>query len=135
MRGILTCGLVALAGVLAVPAGLCADEASVIAWVYKNRGRIARDAKQPDQPVISVDLYRVGRTDVDDSDLKRLSIFLNLRILNVGFSNATDVGVKELAAFPQLEYLNLCFTKVTASGMAELKLALPECDVSQILIE
>ncbi len=131
----------------------------MIAWVQKNRGRIARDDKQPDRPVVSVDLYPVGRTDMDDADVKRLSVFPNLRSLNVGFSIVTDAGLKVAATFPELEYLNLCFTrvsdtglkelaslkglktvylyatKVTASGMAELKEALPECNVTQVEVE
>src|SRR5262249_28184848 len=116
MRGVRSFGLVALAGLLAVPAAVCADEAAVIAWVQKNRGRIVRDDKQPDRPVVSVDLYQIGRTDVDDADLKRLFVFPKLRSLNVGFSLVTDAGLKLVSAFPELEHLNLCFTRVSDTG-------------------
>jgi hypothetical protein len=156
-------GLVALATVLAYPFGLRADEASAVAWVAKNRGKITRDDKLKDRPVVGVDLfnyqYNLMGKRVPDAELKELASFPNLEYLSLAFTKITDAGLKELASLQQLQELTLQetgitdaglkelaslkalgrvylhATKVTASGMAELKKALPDCDVSQVELE
>jgi hypothetical protein len=74
-------GLVALAAVLAYPFGLRADEASAVAWVAKNRGKITRDDKRKDRPVVGVDLfnyqYNLMGKRVPDAELKELASFPN----------------------------------------------------------
>jgi hypothetical protein len=73
MHKALVGGLVALSTVLAYPVGLRADEAAAVAWVTQHGGKIARDDKQPGRPVIKVDLYRIGGSQVTDARLKELS--------------------------------------------------------------
>ena len=99
------------------------DEASALAWVKHNKGRVVRDEKHPDRPVVEVDVRRMvyGREqNVDDKGLEHLTTFPERKILNLGGSKVTDDGMAILARFNKLEELKFENTKVTDEGVRRL---------------
>ena len=125
-----------------------ADEAEdkAVKAIEKLNGKITRDQKAKDKPVIGVYLSGPDVTDaglkhlaglkrlqhlklygtgVTDAGLKHLAGLKRLQHLSLYKSEVTDAGLKHLARFKQLKTFNLSKTKVTAKGKAELKKALP----------
>ena len=79
-----------------------ADEAASVRMVEKLGGKVTRDDKQPDKPVIGVSL--AGTT-------------------------VTDAGLKELKELKGLKSLSLVGTRVTEEEVTGLQKALPDCRI------
>jgi hypothetical protein len=124
------------------PAPAKGDEERAVAAILKLGGKVTRDPKQPDRPVVSVrlgnailtdadlhhlqgltelvDLY-LGETRLTDDGLKHLQGLGKLRSLNLGVTNVTDDGLKHLQGLGKLRSLNLAMTKVTDDGLKHLQ--------------
>jgi hypothetical protein len=102
-----------------------ADEAEdkAVKFIKKLDGRILRDEKAKDNPIVGVGL---GRTKVTDAGLKHLAGLKQLQLLVLTNTNVTDAGLKHLAGLKQLRFLNLSGTKVTDKGKTDLNKALPK---------
>ena len=72
MRTITVCGLAILSTLFAI-AELSGDEATALAWVAKHGGKIARNETRSERPVVKVDLYRIGYSEVNDEGIKELA--------------------------------------------------------------
>src|SRR4051794_41001541 len=82
-----------------------ADETAAVKMVEKYRGEIERDEKQPNRPVIGVDLRG---SQVTDAGLKELKELKQLQWLALdGCRELTDAGLKELKELKQLTKLDL----------------------------
>jgi hypothetical protein len=96
-----------------------ADEAEgkAVNAIQKLGGRITRDMKATDNPIVSVDL---GKTKVTDAGLKDLAGLKQLQWLNLTKTQVTDAGLKHLAGLKQLRELDLRNIKVTDAGLKHL---------------
>src|SRR5205807_667167 len=95
-----------------------ADEASAVKAVEKLGGKVTRDDKLRDKPVIAVNLTG---TQVTDAGLKELKDLKQLTTLDLTDAVVTDAGLEELKHLKQLTTLNLNATPVTGAGLKELK--------------
>ena len=91
------------------------DEA--LALVNKLNGKVTRDVRAPEQPVVAVDL---NFKEITDAGLKELAALKSLTSLDLRFTETTDAGLKELAALKNLTALDLRLTKITDAGLKEL---------------
>ena len=86
--------------------------------IEKLGGKVVRDDKDPDQPVIEVDF---GRTKVTDAGLKEMAPLKGLQSLDLAGTQVTDAGLKQLADLKGLLKLNLRVCQgVTDAGLKEL---------------
>jgi hypothetical protein len=67
--------------------------------------------------------------------MQELATLPELRYMILQETAISDAGLVDLAACKNLRTLYLGETKVSAEGIARLKKALPECDISQVLVE
>src|SRR5262245_21350455 len=93
---------VALLAVLAPRAA--ADAAKAEAALVKLGGRVIRDDKAADKPVVRVQL---ADTKATDADLAHLKAFPKLAELTLSGTNITDAGLKHLAELKNLASLSL----------------------------
>src|ERR1700680_3790805 len=70
------------------------DEAKAIESIELLGGRVERDDKLPNRPVIGVDFR--GRKRVTDKYLHLLKAFPRMTMLSLSRTNVTDAGLKEL---------------------------------------
>ena len=89
---------------LAMTCGACfahADEAedAAVKFIQDLGGRITRDEKAPNKPIVVVQL---GSTKVTDAGLKHLVGLKQLRALFLADTKVTDAGLKELVKLKQL---------------------------------
>ena len=103
-----------------------ADEEAAVKAVEKRGGKVRRDDKAPDKPVVAVDLRSTLTTD---ADLKVLKECKHLQVLDLGVTQVTDAGLKELKELRQLRRLALRDSKVTDAGVADLQKALSDLQV------
>lgn len=83
----------------------------------KLNGKVVRDKKQPDSPVVEIRLFS---DKVTDADLKELASFTKLRRLELSAPEVTGTGFGELADLP-LEELHIMFAKgITDAGLKEI---------------
>jgi uncharacterized membrane protein len=61
------------------------------------------------------------RTNITDSQLKKLATLKNLTELRLEMTNISDEGLKNLESLTNLQYLNLYGTKVTDAGLKSLE--------------
>ena len=98
------------------------NEAAAIAWVQQRTGKVVRDEKHPDRPVVEV--YFRGpygpKPNFGDEGLGKLLAFPELRRLSLRRSNVSDAGMTVLTRFKKLQALNLTWTKVTDEGVKRL---------------
>ena len=96
-----------------------ADDAEdkAVEFVKTLKGNVARDARLPGKPVLSVVLYG---PQVTDEALKELAAFKNLTMLILNTTQVTDAGLAELAGLTKLNNLTLNRTKVTDAGFKVL---------------
>ncbi|MBC8001512.1 MAG: serine hydrolase, partial [Opitutaceae bacterium] len=80
-------------------------------------GRIARDPKFPDGPVVEIDL---SGTKVTDGDLRLLSNLAELRTLNLHRTGISDAGIEHLGGLKHLTTLTLGDTRITNAGLKAL---------------
>ena len=109
--------------VLTCPTASQADEASAIAWVEQNKGKVIRDETHPDRPVVEVHTYNYLGGDgkkVTDAGLNQIAAFTKLKRLDLSGSHVTDAGMATLARCKNLEELNLSDTEVTDEGIEKL---------------
>jgi hypothetical protein len=90
------------------------DPQAVIAEIQQYGGRVERDMKSPDQPVIGVYL---GGTAYRAAVLNKLVAFPQLRTLDLSGETTSDLFLEHLHAVTWLRSLNLSHTKVTHGGM------------------
>jgi hypothetical protein len=95
-----------------------ADEDAVVASIKKLGGKVTRDEKQPERPVVEVNL---SYTPVTDADLKDLKEFKQLHRLLLDRTKVTDAGLKEIKELKQLQWLVLSRTAVTDAGLRDIK--------------
>ena len=111
-----------------------ADEAEekAVKAIEKLGGRIARDMKAKDKPIVSVHL---SFTQVTDAGLKDLAGLKQLQTLDLFGTQVTDAGLKHLAGLKRLRTLVLGSTQVTGKGKADLKKALPNLEIRTRVIK
>src|SRR6516162_7068094 len=97
-----------------------ADDAEdkAAALVEKLGGRVQRDDKAADNPVIVVLL---DDRDVTDATLKELKALRNLQTLRIAATKVTDAVIMELKEFKNLQVLVVENNKVTDAAFKELK--------------
>ena len=103
-------GVWAMAALLALAAGVRADEEAAVKTVEKFGGKVTRDEKAPGRPVVAVDF---NRSSVTDAGLKELKDLKQLRSIDLCHTKVTDEGLKELKELNQLRGLLLRDTKIT----------------------
>src|SRR5262249_15392151 len=101
-----------------------ADEAedAAVKVIQDLGGRITRDEKARNKPIVGADLTF---TKVTGAGLKELAGLKQLQRLYLESTKVTDAGLKELAPLTHLQWLHLENTKVTDAGANNLKKALP----------
>jgi hypothetical protein len=104
---------------LLIPGDLRADEAEerAVQMVQKLGGKIDREGKSVDQPIVTIDLS--GR-NLAEADLKQLAGLNRLYRLDLSRTGVTDRGLKALAPLQRLGVLDLSETKVTDAGLTRL---------------
>ena len=78
--------------------------------MFTGAHRVKVDDKQPDKPVVGVDLRH---TKVTDAELKALKEFKSLQDLDLSYTRVTDAGLKELKELKSLQRLHLGDTRIT----------------------
>lgn len=87
-------------------------------------GKIGRDEKVPEQPIVSIDV--TGHTPLVDAALELFTGLPELRALSLqGNVTITDAGLDSLTAMTQLQRVNLRGTRITRAGAERLNRALP----------
>jgi Leucine-rich repeat (LRR) protein len=100
-----------------------ADEAEdkAVKAIQEMGGRIYRDEKAKDKPIVFVSL---NGTEVADPELKHLAKHLaglkQLQTLGLRRTKVTDKGLEHLAGLKQLQTLGLVSTQVTDAGLKHL---------------
>ena len=79
-------------------------------------GRITRDAKLPEAPVVGIDL---SGTKVTDDDLRLLGKLIELRTLNLHRTGISDAGVLHLQGL-RLKTLTIGDTQISNAGLQAL---------------
>src|SRR5258707_1010544 len=125
------------------------DDSKAIHKIELLGGKVERDDKLPDHPVVGVsfatknkfnDKYlhllkpiEAGLTTLDlldasitDAGLKKIGELKNLTALHLSGPEITDEGLKELHGLKSLTKLTLCGTSVTTAGRKNLLNALPK---------
>jgi hypothetical protein len=73
----------------------------------------------------------LDRTSVTNAGLAHLSGMADLVVLGLNGTAVSDSGLAYLRGFTKLIYLDLIDTQVTDEGIEELKIALPECEITR----
>lgn len=113
---VVSCGLFVSLGFLST-SSVAQDEAAISA-LQKAGGKIERDDKAPDKPVIVVNL---GVTQAEDAALEGLKTFTKVQKLILNGTKITDAGLDHLKGLAALQKLYLVDTKVGDSGVEKLK--------------
>ena len=92
-------------------------EDRLIKHVEELGGRIARDPKLPEGPVVEIDL---SGTKVTDDNLRLLSELGELRTLNLHRTGISDAGIEHLMGLEHLTTLTLGDTRITNTGLKTL---------------
>ncbi len=103
-------------------------QGKAVAKVNKLGGRVTIDEKDPDKPVIGIDLTATLITDAGLDGLKALT---RLQRLALGGTRVTDTRLERLKTFARLRKLDLRDTRITDAGwrtsrrdrLAELRLS------------
>ncbi len=95
------------------------NQAEAIAMIKKLGGKIERDLKHPDHPVVSVNFS--GCRELTDADLAILKEFTQLKTLLLGYTKVTDAGLVHIKGLTKLQLLGLGITKVTGAGLVHIK--------------
>ena len=90
----------------------------VIAAIQAVGGKVERDEKRPDKPVIVVNFATTQATDAALANLKGLE---TLQKLTLNGTPVTDAGLEHLKGLTGLQKLYLVDTKVTDAGLEHLK--------------
>jgi hypothetical protein len=108
------------------------DPAAVIAEIQQYGGRVERDMKSPDQPVIGVNL---SGTAYRAAVLNKLVAFPQLRNLDLSGETTSDLFLEHLHDVTTLRSLNLSHTKVTKGGIQFLTkmVEMEDLDLTQAL--
>jgi hypothetical protein len=93
------------------------DPEVAIAALKAKGAVIERDEKLPDKPVVTVTM--VG-DQFNDSDVKHVRAFTQLRKLQLAHAPIHNHAMLHLKDLKELRYLDLSYTNVTDSGMEEL---------------
>jgi hypothetical protein len=115
-RSALWLACLVLAPVACAPRSDVAEDRA-LARVEQFGGRIARDSKRDDNPVVKVDL---AETPVSDADLNELRSLPQLSHLVLRKTRVTDAGLPLVAATGKLRNLELDHTSITDSGLAHI---------------
>ena len=95
-----------------------AEEEKSLAEIAKLSGKIVRDEKVLNKPVVGIDLED---TKVTDAGLECLMGLSNLDWLNLSGTAVTDGGLKHLEGLSKLTSLDLEGISVTDAGIEHLK--------------
>lgn len=128
-----------------------AENKKAVAAIEKLGGKVTIDEKDPEAPIIRVDLNStqttdadlellqgltrlqyldLGKTKITDAGLAHLKGLTDLISLNLGFNEKiTDAGLEHLKGLTKLHSLFVQFTKVTKVGANDLKKTLPTLDI------
>ena len=118
---VVICVLLFAGSSLLVAAEQRPEERDSVAKIEKLGGTFRVDPKQPNNPVIEVDLSNTGGTDADLQLLKDLP---DLRVLILGGpqgTKVTDKSLEHLKGLVNLQRLHLYGTPITDEGMVHLK--------------
>ena len=91
---------------------------AVLAAIEKLGGSVGFDEKNPDKPVVDVELSGSKATDASLIHLRGLT---RLQRLNLNATKVSDVGLEQLQNLASLKYLMLSGTMVTDAGLVHLK--------------
>ncbi len=94
-----------------------AEKERAIAAIQKLGGVVDVDSKNPDKPVVGVNLKY---TKVDDASLEHLKGLGTLEVLRLQGTTVTDDGLVYLKGLTNIEALELSRTKVTDRGLKHL---------------
>lgn len=121
-----------------------------ITEIRKLGGKLVVDSKNPDKPIIAVNLQKTKVTDdqlvklklfthlkhlclyhtqITDKGLIHLKELKNLNTLIIDKTSISDAGLLHLMGFINLKQINLRDTKVTPAGVKKLQTALPNCKI------
>jgi Leucine Rich repeat len=102
------------------PAGAADPEA--VTAIQKLGGLPVRMGSDPAAPVVKVEFNRAALTDKTlEEAVPHLKKLRFLRAVTLGFTEVTDAGLVHLKGLPDLEELGLAQTAVTDVGLAHLK--------------
>jgi len=122
--------VVFLSGLAALPTHARDGEADkALADIMGLGGRIERDDKAADKPIIGINL---GATAATDATLDELKSFDKVRRLLLNGTKITDAGLEKLKGLGGLQKLYLVDTKITDAGLEHLK-GLSELQVLSIV--
>jgi hypothetical protein len=99
-------------------AGAQEDTETAVAAIQKLGGKVERDDKDPEKPVVVVNL---GITEVKDAELEHLKGLSKLRRLTLNDTPITDAGLDHIKDLASLQKLYLVDTKITDAGLERLK--------------
>jgi hypothetical protein len=109
---------------LAVPGAIAlaqegnASQGAQIAAIQKIGGKVERDDKAPEKPVMRVNL---SITKAGDANLVHVKGLDKLKVLSLNNTPITDAGLEHLKGLASLEKLYLVDTKVGNAGFEHLK--------------
>lgn len=107
----------AILGLAATTTARAEDEASIAA-LQKAGGKVERDDKAPEKPVLVVNL---GVTQADDAVLGSLKGFGKIQKLTLNGTKISDAGLDVVKDLGSLQKLYLVDTKVGDAGIEKLK--------------
>jgi Leucine-rich repeat (LRR) protein len=103
---------------LPAPASQDAPQDKSVAEIQKVGGKVERDEKAPEKPVIIVNL---ATTQAGDAEVANVKGFEKLQKLTLNGTKITDAGLEHLKGLSNLQKLYLVDTKVTDVGLEHLK--------------
>lgn len=109
--------MAALIGPVCGPSARAEDD-SAIAALQKVGGKVERDDKAPEKPVIVVNL---GVTQADDAALEGVKGFAKIQKLTLNGTKITDAGLDHVKGLGSLQKLYLVDTKIGDAGVEKLK--------------
>jgi Leucine-rich repeat (LRR) protein len=108
----------ALPGADAIAQEGAAGQDAEDAEIQKIGGKVERDDKAPEKPVVRVNL---SITKAGDADLAHVKGLDKLKVLGLNNTPITDAGLEHLKGLSSLEKLYLVDTKVGDAGLEHLK--------------
>jgi Leucine-rich repeat (LRR) protein len=94
------------------------DTETAVTAIQKLGGKVERDDKDPEKPVVVVNL---GITEVKDAELEHLKGLSKLRRLTLNDTPITDAGLDHIKDLTSLQKLYLVDTKISDAGLERLK--------------
>lgn len=99
--------------------GKISNQEETLSFIERIGGKIIRDQKDPEKPVIGVILRDCDQ--VTDASIANLKSLHNIQMLDIVGTKVTDDGLSFLKNFPQLQMLFIGNSGFTNNGIAYLK--------------